>query len=87
MFSPISPEFVHIIHQEKERELEHEIELARIARERRALEAGSVVEQQQTWYAQTSQWVKEKLFNRASASKRAISQPETIAEPCTGVPC
>ncbi len=87
MFSPVSPEFVHIIHQDKVRELEREIELARIAKEQRSLEAGSAVEQRQTWYAQTSQWIKEKLFSRVSASERPSSQPETIAEPCTGVPC
>ena len=87
MINPISPQFVYIIHKDKERELMRQIEAARTAKERRAYEAGGSLENKRTWYAQASQWMKEKFSNRASESKRAGSRPEMFEEPCPVVPC
>ncbi len=82
MMNPISPQFVYMIQTQTERELEREIELARIARERGSFE------QQPSWFAQAAQRVNALLFHRAPA--RALAgQPATVAEPCNcqGVPC
>lgn len=68
MFSPVSPEFVYVIHKDKERELEARIEQARNARERRSAEASSGLEQKRSWVAQVSQWMKGRLSSRASAT-------------------
>lgn len=73
MFSPVSPEFVYVIHKDKERELEYKIEQARIARERRSAEAGSSLEQKRSLLTQVSQWMKGKLFSREAASSASRS--------------
>lgn len=87
MFNPISPEVIYVIHQDKIKALEREIELIRIAKEQRA--AGIVVslEHKPAWYARTYQWMKEKLYNRAPVSERASSQQKTFEEPCPVTPC
>lgn len=86
MMNPISPQFVYVIHKEKERELERQIELLRIAKEQRAAEVVGSLEPGRSWYDQAVQWMKGMLFNRASLSERA-SQQETFEQPCPVVPC
>ncbi len=82
MMYPVSPQFVHMIQKQKERELEREIELARIARERGSFD------QRPSWFAQAAQWVSALIFRRAPAQALA-GQPEAGVEPCNcqSVPC
>ncbi len=82
MMYPVSPQFVYMIQKQKERELEREIELARIARER------GIYEQRPSWFAQAAQRVNALLFHRTPARVLA-GQPEVGVEPCSceGVPC
>jgi hypothetical protein len=82
MMSPVSPQFVYLIHKENERELVRQIELERDARQRGALEEVGALDPIRAWYAQAAQWMKAKLFNRAPESQETIFQ-----EPCPGVPC
>ncbi len=77
MFSPVSPQFVYMIQKEKERDLEREIELARVARER------GTSEQPQAWYAQAAQWVNTMFFHRAPVQMQPVADPCN----CQGVPC
>lgn len=86
MINPISPQFVYLIHKDKEREMLRNIEQARIAKEVAALrraeaEASASLGQSRAWYAQAFQSIKGKLFQRAG------SQPETLNEPCPTAPC
>ncbi len=87
MMSPVSPEFVRIIHEEKVRNLEREIEFMRIAKERQEAGGISAYGSSRTWYAQAAQWMKENIFSRAFAGRRASRQSEGFEEPCPGVPC
>lgn len=91
MISPIGPQFVRVIHQEKERALQNKIDQLRAAKER--AEAAGVVELRRPWYAAVSQWMKGKLdqraraLNAASISDAASISQETFEQPCPTVPC
>jgi len=71
MFSLVSPEFVYMIHQEKVKELEREIALARVAREQRGAETSDPVQPGRAWYAQVSGWLKARTIRHTRLNKRA----------------
>lgn len=88
MFQPVSPQTVYLIHKEKERELNRQIELLRIAREQNAGEKRLTVGSgtftvKNAWLAQAVQWLQVKFFHLAPKT----IQPNTREEPCPGVPC
>jgi len=80
MFNPISAEVINVIHQDKIRELERQIELNRKVREGRAYNesfAAPLIAR----LAPAGQWLQEKVLRRAAAPQIRVE------EPCPTVPC
>ena len=71
MLTPIDPKSLYVIHKDKERELERNIERMRAARERGPA-SNSAFEQKQAWYLQVVQSLKARL------AKRPSRLPETL---------
>ncbi len=80
MFNPISSEVTYVIHQDKIRELERQIELNRMVREGRAYHE-SFAAPLMARLAQAGQWMQEKVLRRAAAPQIRVD------EPCPTVPC
>lgn len=75
MFNPISPEVINVIHQDKIRELERQIELIRIAKEQRGME------QTPSRINQAAAWMRERVLRRAAEPQLKLE------EPCPTTPC
>ena len=80
MFNPISSEVINVIHQDKIRELERQIELNRKVREGRAYHE-SIAAPLMERLTPAGKWLQEKVLRRAAAPQIMVE------EPCPTVPC
>ncbi len=75
MINPISPQFVKVIHEDKVREIEREIEFSRAASERWSYA------EQPAWFERAVLWVKAKIYQIAPVAKHASRKGDLVKQP------